>query len=162
MGKPSKASRKNGITRLRQRRKLKKISHIKQIKAKDEEIGDLQIEVQKLKRFIEEAGEKVIDEFVKSEREKQNLLKWIDFYTKQIKDMEEKLYLNSLKTYINSAQPSSQQSQLSQFPQPSSTQQSQSSQFPQPSQPSFETLNDYFKYEKEQENKVNFLLFIFR
>jgi hypothetical protein len=162
MGKPSKASRKNKVVRLQQRRKLKKMSHIKQIKAKDEEIGDLQIEVQKLKRFIEEAGEKVIDEFVKSEREKQNLLKWIDFYTKQIKDMEEKLYLNSLKTYINSAQPSSQQSQLSQFPQPSSTQQSQSSQFPQPSQPSFETLNDYFKYEKEQENKVNFLLFIFR
>jgi hypothetical protein len=35
MGKPSKASRKNGIIRLRQRQKLKKTSHIKQIKAKE-------------------------------------------------------------------------------------------------------------------------------
>lgn len=98
MGKPSKASRKNGIIRLRQRQKLKKTSHIKQIKAKEEEIGDLQIEIQKLKQSIEETKEKVIDEFMKSEREKQNLLKWIDFYTEQIKDMEKKLYLNSLKT----------------------------------------------------------------
>ena len=90
MGKPSKASRRNGITRLRQRQKLKKISYIKQIETKEEEIGDLQIEVQRLKKFIEDAGEKVIDEFMKSEREKQNLLKWINFYTEQIKDMEKK------------------------------------------------------------------------
>src|SRR5215469_18762505 len=118
MGKPSKASRKNRITRLRQRQKLKKTSHIKQIKAKEEEISDLQIEVQKLKKFIEEAKEKVTDVFIRSEREKQNLLKWIGFYTEQIKYMEKKLYLNSLKTYINTSQSSSiQQSQSSQFPQ---------------------------------------------
>lgn len=144
MGKPSKASRRNGITRLRQRQKLKKTSHIKQIKAKEEEIGDLQIEVQKLKKFIEEAKEKVIDEYMKSEREKQNLLKWIDFYTKQIKDMKEKQYLNSLKTYINTSQPSSQQSQSSQFP-----------------QPSFKSLDEYFKCEMEQKNKVNFYYLFF-
>ncbi|GBB86080.1 hypothetical protein RclHR1_32100001 [Rhizophagus clarus] len=143
MGKPSKASRRNGITRLRQRQKLKKISYIKQIETKEEEIGDLQIEVQRLKKFIEDAGEKVIDEFMKSEREKQNLLKWINFYTEQIKDMEKKQYLNKLKTYINTSQSSpSQQSRSSQFPQQSQTQ-----------QPSFKSLDDYFKYEKEQKDK---------
>ena len=81
---------------------------------------------------------------MKSEREKQNLLKWIGFYTEQIKDMEKKLYLNSLKTYINTSQSSSP------------VQQSQSSQFPQQSQPSFKSLDEYFKYEKKQKNKVKF------
>jgi len=128
MGKPSKASQKNGITRLRQRQKLKKISHIKQIKAKEEEIGDLQIEVQKLNKFIEEAKEKVTDEFMKSKHKKENLLKWIDFYTEQIKDMEKKLYLNSLKIYILNT--------------------SQSSPIQQ-SQPSFKSLDEYFKCEKK-------------
>ena len=85
MGKPSKASRKKGVIRLRKRQKLKKISHTKQLKEQEEEIGDLQVEIQKLKKFIEAAKERVIDEFMKSESEKKNLLKWIDVYTKQIK-----------------------------------------------------------------------------
>ena len=83
---------------------------------------------------------------MKSEREKQDLLKWIGFYTEQIKDMEKKLYLNSLKTYINTSQSSPIQ------------QQSQSSQFPQPS---FKSLDEYFKYEKEQKNKVKFYYLFF-
>ena len=33
---------------------------LKQLKEQEEEIGDLQIEVQKLKKFIEAAGERVI------------------------------------------------------------------------------------------------------
>jgi hypothetical protein len=72
---------------------------------------------------------------MKSEREKQNLLKWIDFYTEQIKDVEKKLYLNSLKTYVNT----------------SSTQQSQ---------PSFKSLDEYFKCEKEQ-GKILLFIFLF-
>jgi hypothetical protein len=76
---------------------------------------------------------------MKSEREKQNLLKWIDFYTEQIKDMEKKLYLNSLKTYVNTSQPSSTQQ----------------------SQPSFKSLDEYFKCEKEQKNKVKFYYLFF-
>ncbi|RIA85045.1 hypothetical protein C1645_831406 [Glomus cerebriforme] len=98
MGKPSKASRRNGIIRLRQRQKLKNTSHVKQIKVKEEEISDLQIEVQRLNKFINEAGEKIFNGFMRSEWEKQNLLKWINFYTAQIKDMEKELYLNNLRT----------------------------------------------------------------
>ncbi len=77
---------------------------------------------------------------MKSEREKENLLKWIDFYTEQIKDMEKKLYLNSLKTYILNT--------------------SQSSPIQQ-SQPSFKSLDEYFKCEKKQKNKVNFYYLFF-
>ena|ERR1051325_5328043 len=145
MGKPSKASRKKDIIRLQQRQKLKKFSYVKQIKKKEEEIGDLQIELQKLNKFIDEAGEKVINEFTKSDHEKKNLLKWIDLYTEQIKDMEKKLYLNDLNLYINTSQP------------PPALQQQQ----PQPSQsqPFFTSLDEYFKYEKEQKEQGKFLLF---
>jgi hypothetical protein len=150
MGKPSKLSRKNGIIRLRHRKRLEKLSYTKQIKEKEIEISDLQIEVQKLSKFIEEAGRKVICEFNKSEREQKNLLKWIDIYTKQISDLEKKIYLADLKNYIseNTSRPS----------QPSPSRPSQSP--PLLSPPLFKTMDEYFKFEGGQ--VILLLLFFFR
>ena len=72
--KPSKASRKNDAARQLKRRQ-KKNYFLMQIKKKEVEIGDLQIEVQRLNKFINNAGEKVINKFNKLHNEQSNLLK---------------------------------------------------------------------------------------
>lgn len=105
MGKPSKASRKNDIIRLQRRQKLGKIFYENQIKKKEEEIGDLQIEVQQLKTFIEEAKEEVINRFTQSNREKNSLLEYI--FEKEI-----------LRTAQSQPSQPSQSSQSSQSSQP--------------------------------------------
>src|SRR4051794_12164045 len=149
MGKPSKASRKNDANRL-QRRRQRNNFFLKQIKQREEELGDLQIKVQKLQQFIEGAGEKVIYEFNKLHHDQSNLLKWTNLYVEQIKNMEEEIHSLKLKLYVhnvhnNTSQPSQQQSLPSQ-------QQSLPSQQPSlPSQqPFFKSLDEYFKYEKKQ------------
>ena len=99
MGKSSKASRRKDNTRLRQRRRLEKFSNTNQIKKKEEEIADLQVEIQRLNKFIEEAKEKVIDKLTQSNHEQNNLLKWIDLFTEQIKNQEKEIYSLNLKLY---------------------------------------------------------------
>jgi hypothetical protein len=157
MGKPSKASRGKDIIRLHKRKKLEQLSNVNQIKKKEEEIHHLQIEVQQLKKFISEAGEKVVNGFTRCNRENNNLLKWISIYTEQIKDLEKEVHLTNLRLYINtlSSQPSQQpSSQSSSQPlQSSSSQSSQSSQ-------SFKSLDDYFKYERKQREQGKFYYFI--
>src|SRR5947209_18510620 len=100
MGKPSKASRKNDANRL-QRRRQRNNFFLKRIKQKEGEVSDLQIEVQKLRQFIEGAGEKVIYEFNKLHHDQNDLLKWINLYVEQIKDLEKEIYLLNLKSYVH-------------------------------------------------------------
>ncbi|CAI2186770.1 8113_t:CDS:2 [Funneliformis geosporum] len=138
MGRPSKFSRSNHIARLRKRPNLKECYYAKKIKQKEEEISDLQVDIQNFQKFIKEAGGKVYEELNKSQREQNNLLKWIDVYTEQIKNLEKELHLLQLKFYTSSSntQPSQPQ-QITSLSQPLQPQQIYSPS--QPSQPCFQT-----------------------
>ena len=140
MGKPSKASRKNDSNR-QQRRRQRNNFFLKKIKQREEEIGDLQIKVQEFQQFIDKAGERVIYEFDKLHHDQDNLLKWINLYVEQIKNMEKEIHSLKLKLYVHSntsttsAQPPQQPSQQL---------------LPPPQQPFFKSLDEYFKHEKKQ------------
>lgn len=130
MGKPSlfsrKTSRKWQLKR-RQRHKLRK----------EIEIGDVQIQLIDYKKDVEASKEKAIERMNQLCRENENLLKWIDVYAKQIEIQKKRNYDLELKLYAQHAQQSSSSS--------SSSSQSQSS-----SQPSFKSLDEYFKWENNQ------------
>jgi hypothetical protein len=127
MGKPSYISRKMAWRRQKKRKQRQK-------EQKEIEIADLQIQLQEFRKNAEIAGEKIIDEMIKVDRENNNLLKWIDIYTKQISSQEEKLYKLQLKLY--------QQSSSS----PSSSSPSQPPPLQLTSQPPlFKSLDEYFK-----------------
>lgn len=143
MGKPSKASRKNDSNR-QQRRRQRNNFFLKQIRQREEEIGDLQIKVQELQQFIDRAGERVIYEFDKLHLEQNNLLKWINLYVEQIKNMEKEIHSFKLKLYVHSnISTTSQPPQQPQQP------------IPPPQQPFFKSLDEYFKHEKKQKEQNN-------
>src|SRR3954454_1182874 len=153
MGKPSKASRKNDANRL-QRRRQRNNFFLKQIKQREEELGDLQIKVQKLQQFIEGAGEKVIYEFNKLHHDQSNLLKWTNLYVEQIKNMEEEIHSLKLKLYVHNVH-NNTSTQPSQEPSQESSQQQSPQQQSLPPQPFFKSLDEYFKYEKKQKEQSN-------
>jgi hypothetical protein len=136
MGKPSFFSKKTAWRRQKKRKQRQK-------EQKEIEIADLQIQLQEFRKNAEIAGEKIIDKLIKVDRENDNILKWIDIYTKQITCQEEEIYKLHLKLYT-----AHQQSSSSSQPPP----QSSSSQ-----PPSFKNLDEYFK----QNNQVIFYIILF-
>jgi hypothetical protein len=141
MGKTSFFSRKTAWRRQKKRKQRQK-------EQKEIEIADLQIQLQEFRKNTEIAGEKLIDKLIKVGRENDNLLKWIDIYTKQISSQEEEIYKLQLKLYT-----AHQQSSSSQPPPPQSQPPPQSSS----SQPFFKSLDEYFK----QNNQVIFYIIFF-
>jgi len=127
MGKPSFKSRKTSPTR-------KKKRHMKQIKSREEEVSDLQIQMQDFKKDVEDTGKILFKELNKRSRENDNLVKWLKTYEKQINDYQEEVYNLNSKLYFSS--------QLSS--------QSQQSQPPphQPQSPTYKSLADYFDSQK--------------
>src|SRR4051812_47873611 len=132
MSKPSKASRNNDSNR-QQRRRQRNNFFLKKIKQREEEIGDLQIKVQEFQQFIDRAEERVMYEFDKLHHDQDNLLKWINLYVKQIKNMEKEIHSLKLKLYVqsNTSTTSAQPPQPSQQLQPP----------PPPQQPLFKSLD---------------------
>ena len=129
MGKPSFKSRKSA-----QKRKMKRQTRL--IKQKEEEVGDLQIQMQEIQNFINDKGKKAIDGLNKCSQENDNLVKWLKIYDEQIKNQEKEIYNLNLKLYFSqSTQPHPQPQPRSQ-PQPQP--QSQQSQ-------TYKSMDDYFK-----------------
>jgi len=148
MGKPSKASLNNDTARQRHRRrqyKQYKEQLMNQIKIKEEIISDLQIQHQELQKFIEKAGKETVHELNKCYHERETMLKWMEIYTQQIKNQERELYDLRVKLYIKDQN-------ISNSAPPTQPPLQPSSQLSQPkSQPFFKSLDEYFKYEQEQE-----------
>lgn len=135
MGKPSLFSRKTSRKRQLKRRQRHKLR-------KEIEIGDVQIQLNDYKKDVKVSKEKVIEQMYKLCRENENLSRWIDVYTKQIEIQKKRNYDLELKLYTQQSTTSSTTSSSSSPPQ------SQSS-----SQPSFKSLDEYFKWENNQNNQ---------
>jgi len=146
MGKPSIKSRKSSQLR----KKKRQIRLIKQKKSKEEEIGDLQIQLNDFKKHVEVAGERVFYGIDKGLRENNNLVKWLNLYDEQITNYQKEIYNLNLKLYFSSSsqQPPLQSSHQQPPLQPShqqpplQTSQLQQSQL-QPKQ-SYKSMADYF------------------
>src|SRR5687768_3034853 len=113
MGKPSKASRNSDFIRQQRRKQTYEEQLISQKKIKKEKISDLQIQNQEFQKFIEKAGEEVINKLKKCYHENETMLKWITIYSQQIKNQEKEIYGLQLKHYLKdqnipSSQPPSQ------------------------------------------------------
>ncbi|CAG8740539.1 5976_t:CDS:2, partial [Funneliformis caledonium] len=109
---------------------------------------------QELEKFITEAGETVMREMTKKENEQTNLLKWIEVYTNQIKNLENDLYTLRLRSYTQSTHSSQTQHSFSPSQSSHPSQPSQSLQPLHPSHPQFQSLDEYFKYENAQKAKA--------
>ncbi|UZO14856.1 uncharacterized protein OCT59_006300 [Rhizophagus irregularis] len=129
MGKPSLNSRKSSQNRKKNRRERM----LNELKGKDEEVADLQVQLLDFKKVVYDSGEKLLNKLEKSSRENNNLVKWLKIYDEKIKDYEKEIYDLNLRLYF------SQQHQQTQ-PQQQSQQQSQS--------PTFSSLSEYFKFHK--------------
>lgn len=130
MGKPSFKSRKTSQTR-------KKKRLMKQIKSKEEEISDLQIQMQDFKKNVEVVGKSLFNEMNKCSRENNNLVKWLKLYDEQLNNYQKEIYdLNSKLYFSSSSQPAP--------PPPKSQPQPQS----QPQSPVYKSLADYFNSQK--------------
>ncbi|CAB5375014.1 unnamed protein product [Rhizophagus irregularis] len=129
MGKPSLNSRKSS----RNHKKNRRERMLKELKGKDEEVADLQVQLLDFKKVVYDSGEKLLNKLEKSSRENNNLVKWLKIYDEKIKDYEKEIYDLNLRLYF------SQQHQQTQ-PQQQSQQQSQS--------PTFSSLSEYFKFHK--------------
>ncbi|GET57296.1 hypothetical protein GLOIN_2v1777748 [Rhizophagus irregularis DAOM 181602=DAOM 197198] len=106
---------------------------LNELKGKDEEVADLQVQLLDFKKVVYDSGEKLLNKLEKSSRENNNLVKWLKIYDEKIKDYEKEIYDLNLRLYF------SQQHQQTQ-PQQQSQQQSQS--------PTFSSLSEYFKFHK--------------
>lgn len=105
MGKPSKKSRISSSIRKKKRKSLL----AKNLKSKDNEIADLQIEMLDIKNFIERVGDRAVNEFNKCSRENTNLVNWLKIYDEQIKGYEKEIYNLSLRLhFLSSPQPQPQ------------------------------------------------------
>lgn len=133
MGKPSLKSRKTSQAR-------KKKRFMKQIKSREEEVSDLQIQMQDFKKNVEDVGKTFFKELNKCSRENDNLAKWLKIYDKQINDYREEIYNLNSKLYFSSQ--TSQLSSQSQQPQPPPHQPHQ------PQSPTYKSLADYFDSQK--------------
>lgn len=140
MGKPSLKSRKSS----RIRKKNRKIRMLKELKDKEVEVSDLQIQMQDFKKSLFDSGEILLNKFEKCSHENNNLVEWLKIYDNQIKEYEKEMYDLNVRLYLQSQQPQPQQRQ-SQRPQ---SQQHQSQQS-QPQQ--HQSLAEYFDYIKNHE-----------
>lgn len=133
MGKPSLKSRKSS----RLRKKNRKVRLIKTLKSKDEEIGDLQIQMQEFKRSVFDSGKVIFNKVEKASRENNNLVEWLKIYDRQIKENEKEIYDLNVKLYFLEQQQQQHQnhSQQNQSHQPHQ---------PQPQQPQYKSLAEYF------------------
>lgn len=137
MGKPSIKSRKTSQIRSKNRKILFK----KQMKNKEEEIADLQIQMHDFKKSVECVGEKVFGEINKCSRENNNLVKWLTLYDEQLKSHQQEIYNLQVRSYF-----SSQQTPLFQ---PQNQPQNQPQPQPQPQQePTYKSLDEYFRSQK--------------
>jgi peptidoglycan hydrolase CwlO-like protein len=123
MGKPSIKSRKTS-----QIRKKKRTARI--MKQKEEEIGDLQVQLQDFKKNIEVAGGSLVNEINKCSRENNNLVKWLKLYDEQLNSYQQEIYNLNIKLYFSSPQ------QLPSHSQPQHQLQQS---------PTFKSLADYFR-----------------
>src|SRR5579859_382872 len=133
MGKPSLKSCKSS----RLRKKNRKVRLIKTLKSKDEEIGDLQIQMQEFKRSVFDSGKVIFNKVEKALRENNNLVEWLKIYDRQIKENEKEIYDLSVKLYFLEQRQQQHQnhSQQNQSHQPHQ---------PQPQQPQYKSLAEYF------------------
>ena len=113
MGKPSNKSRKTSQIR----KKNRKIQLTKQIKNKEEEISDLQIQMHDFKKDVNDAGKKLIYEINKCSQENNNLVKWLKLYDEQLKNYQQEIYNLNVKLYFSSQQTPQQKPLLSQLQQ---------------------------------------------
>jgi len=137
MGKPFINSHKSS----RFHKKNRQIHLIKQIKSKEEEIEDLQIQMIDFKKHAEDVGEKILYEIDKCSRENNNLVNWLKLYDEQITNYQNEIYNLNLKLHLSS---SSQQQPQSAPSSPKSQPQLQS----QPQSPIYKSLADYFSNQK--------------
>ena len=149
MGKLSIKSRKTSQIR----KKNRKNQLIRQIKNKEEEIADLQIQMHDFKKGVEDVGEKVIDKINKCSQENNNLVKWLKLYDEQLNNYQQEVYDLNVKLYFSSQQMPQQKPSLSQSQhQPQHQLQQQPQHQPQQQQPqqtlAFKSLDDYFRSQK--------------
>src|SRR6266513_2147897 len=82
-----------------------------------EKVGNLQIQLNDFKKYVEVAGERVFHEIDKCSRENNNLVKWLNLYDEQIANYQKEIYNLNLKLYFSSSQqPPQQPSKPSQQP----------------------------------------------
>jgi len=128
---------------------------IKELKKKEEEVSDLQIQMQNFKKTVFDTGENILNKVEKYSRENNNLVEWLKLYDKQMKDYEKEIYNLNLRLYFSQHHQQTQK-------QPQSTQQPPYQQLPhqqpphqpqqhQPQSPTFSSLADYFKCHKSHE-----------
>ena len=133
------------------RRKRRKIQLLKNLKSKEEEIGDLQIQLLDLKKFVSNEGERILSEISKGTCENNNLVKWLKLYDEQIESYRKEIYNLNLKLYFSSPPPPPPPPLSSSSSSSSSSQSQQPPQQQPQQQPQFESLADYFDYMKNQE-----------
>lgn len=118
---------------------------IKELKKKEEEVSDLQIQMQDFKKTVIDTGENILNKVEKYSRENNNLVEWLKLYDKQMKDYEKEIYNLNLRLYFSQHHQQTQK-------QPQSTQQPpHQPQQHQPQSPTFSSLADYFKSHKSYE-----------
>lgn len=142
MGKPSIKSQKSSHIR----KKRRKIQLLKNLKSKEEEIGDLQIQLLDFKKLVSNEGERVLSEINKCSRENNNLVEWLKYYDEQINNYQREIYDLNLKLYFSPSQQPQQQQ-----PQPQHQLHQSQQRQPQQQQPQFKSLADYFDHMKNQE-----------
>jgi hypothetical protein len=142
MGKPSIKSRKTS----QMRKKNRKTRMIKQIKNKEEEISDLQIQMGDFKKQVQNTGEKVINEINRCSRENYNLVEWLKLYDEQLNNYQKEIYDLNIKLYFSSQQSLQQQSPSLQPPPEPQSQSRQS----QPQSPTYKSLADYFSSQSQE------------
>lgn len=137
MGKPSFKSRKT--SQIRKKKRL-----MKQIKSKEEEVADLQIQMQDFKKNVEDVGKNLLVEINKCSRENNNLVKWLKLYDEQLNHYQKELYNLNVKLHFSSSQQLQQQSSLQPPPEQYQSQQSQ------PQSPTYKSLADYFNSQSQE------------
>jgi len=101
MGKLSFKSRKSSHIR----KKRRKNQLLKSLKSKEEDIGDLQVQLLDLKKLVSNEGERILSEISKGTRENNNLVKWLNLYDEQIESYRKEIYNLNLKLYFSSPPP---------------------------------------------------------
>lgn len=113
---------------------------IKELKEKEEEVSDLQIQMQDFKKIVFDSGKSLLNNIERCSRENNNLVEWLKLYDIQIKDYEKEIYDLNLRLYF------SQHHQQT----PQSSHQPQQQQH-QPQSPMFRSLAEYFESHKSHE-----------
>jgi hypothetical protein len=65
---------------------------LKELKDKEVEVSDLQIQMQDFKKSVFDSGEILLNKFEKCSRENNNLVEWLKIYDNQIKEYKKEMY----------------------------------------------------------------------